>query len=344
MVAERAPRECTRKGQSTMKNPRRSGLIAGIAAVALLIPAVPAYAESDATTSADEVAATVAGLAPVEVVAADLDAVSSGVAASLNGGGTTVVATDPTDGVQVSSPDGVTVLSFSLPGAAHLDDAVVANDGSVTYVGDASTPSVNVVAADDSIRVSTIIENAAQTEQFSYDFGAGATVEIQEDGSAIAYVTEPVTNPETGETLDAERIIADVAAPWAKDANGLDVPTRYEASGSVLTQVVSHADGDYAYPVVADPTYDRPNFVQYRVRFNRAETATIASGGAGMIASIGCGPMLPVCLVAGATIWWNASVAQNSSPKRCVQITATMPYVVPGLIWWVDTYSGGPCR
>lgn len=36
--------------------------------------------------------------------------------------------------------------------------------------------------------------------------------------------------------------------------------------------------------------------------------------------------------------------AQKSSPKRCVQVTATQPYVVPGLVWWVDTYRGGPCR
>ncbi len=34
----------------------------------------------------------------------------------------------------------------------------------------------------------------------------------------------------------------------------------------------------------------------------------------------------------------------KSSPKRCAHVTATQPYVVPGLPWWVDTYRGGPCR
>ncbi|WP_374316152.1 hypothetical protein [Microbacterium sp.] len=327
-----------------MKIRRHSALVAGIAALALLIPALPAHAAADPDAAADALAETVAEVAPAAVVAADLDAHPTGVAAPLEGGGETVLATDPSNGIAVTAADGTNLLSFSLPAAARLDDAAIADDGSVSYLGDAKTPSVSVLAAEDAIRVATVIDSPAQAQRFSYDFGEGATVEIQEDGSAIVYVVEPVTDPETGETTDVEKIIADIAAPWAKDANGADVPTRYVASGAVLTQVVSHAAGKHAYPVTADPTFDRPNIFQYRIRFNRAETATIASGGAGVIASIGCGPMLPVCVLAGSVIWWNASVAQNSNPKRCVQITATQPYIVVGLYWWVNTYSGGPCR
>lgn len=78
-----------------------------------------------------------------------------------------------------------------------------------------------------------------------YDFGVGATVEVQEAGSAIADVIESVADPETGETMYGENTIADVVAPWAKDANGADVPTRYEASGSVPTWVVAHSRGMY---------------------------------------------------------------------------------------------------
>lgn len=326
-----------------MKTHPRRALVASIASLALLLPVLPAHAaESDAEPNA--VAAEVAQAAPTDISAADLDATPGGLAAQLDGGGATHLGADASTGVAVTAADGTDVVSFTLPGASRLEDAVVADDGSVTWVGDASTPSINVVAAEDAIRVATVIESASQGQRFSYDFGPGATVELQEDGSAIAYVSEQVTDPETGETLDGEKIIATIAAPWAKDANGVDVPTRYAASGSVLTQVVSHRKGAFTYPVVADPTFDRPNFVQWRVRFNRAETATIASGGAGVIASLGCGAMAAVCAVAGGVIWWNASVAQNSSPKRCVQITATYPYVISGMYWWVDTYRGGPCR
>lgn len=327
-----------------MKHPRLAAVVAGIATFALLLPATPATASPDTDGAADRVANAISKVAPTKVVPTDLERRSSGLSATLADGGRADLAMKPRAGIKVFSAEGAEVVSFTLPDAGRLADAAVADDGSVTYLGDAKTPSVNVSPAEHALRVTTVIESAAQTQRFSYDFGPGAVVELQEDGGAIAYVIETVTDPETGETADAEKIVANIAAPWAKDAKGVDVPTRYLASGSVLTQVVSHVKGKHEYPVVADPTFDRPNIFQYRVRFNRAETATIASAGSGVIASIGCFSMLPVCVLAGGVIWWNASVAQNSSPKRCVQITATQPYVWPGLVWWVDTYTGGPCR
>lgn len=309
------------------------------------VPAASADTGADGTDlTTEEITALVAEVEPAPITATQTSESSGQIVATLDGDGTATIAAAPDDGVSVRSSDGEETMSVSLPGAGHLDDATVGEDGSVTYLGDANTPSINVIAGEEKIRASTIISDASQTERFEYDFGGGVTVEIQHDGSAIAYTTEEVTDPDTGVTTSIEKIVADVATPWARDADGIDVPTRYEASGSTLVQVVEHRSGNYTYPIVADPTFDRPNFFQYRVRFNRAETATIASGGAGLIASIGCGAMAPVCVIAGGTIWWNASVAQKSSPKRCVQVTATQPYVVPGLVWWVDTYRGGPCR
>jgi hypothetical protein len=43
-----------------------------------------------------------------------------------------------------------------------------------------------------------------------------------------------------------------VAAPWAKDANGADVPTYYRLEGTTIVQVVSHQAA--TYPVTADPS------------------------------------------------------------------------------------------
>jgi hypothetical protein len=326
-----------------VKSPRSRIVTAAAIAVALVVAGAPAYA-APLEDPADAAAAAVAAVAPESVSSVETSLDGGDIVASLSDGAEVAVAQDPSSGVSVTTAAGEAALEVPLPGAGNLDDAVVTEDGSVTYVGDATTASVNVAVADDAIRVSTIIDSSVQAESFSYDFGAGVTVEINEDGSAVAVVEDTLTDPTTGQATAVDRIVADINAPWAKDADGNDVPTHYVADGSTLTQVVSHRGAATAYPVVADPTFDQPNILQYRVRFNRAETATIASGGAGVLASIGCGPMLPVCILAGATIWWNASNAQNSSPKRCVQITATQPIVVPGLIWWVDTYTGGPCR
>jgi hypothetical protein len=44
-----------------------------------------------------------------------------------------------------------------------------------------------------------------------------------------------------------------IAAPWARDANGRAIPTRYEIQGTTLVQVVDHRRPGVVYPVVADP-------------------------------------------------------------------------------------------
>lgn len=309
------------------------------------VPAASADTGADATDlTTEEIVALVTEVAPVPITAAQTTESSGQIVATLDGGGKATIAAVPDDGISVLLPDGEETMSVSLPGAGHLDDATVGEDGSVTYLGDANTPSINVIAGEEKIRASAIVSDPSQTERFGYDFGGGVSVEIQQDGSAIAYTTEEVTDPDTGVTTPVEKIVADVAAPWARDAAGIDVPTRYETFGSALVQVVEHHSGDYAYPIVADPTFDRPNFFQYRMRFNRAETAIIYDKGLGALGGLACGTMAPVCLLAAGSLVWNAGIAEKSRPKKCVQVTATQPYVIPGLVWWVDTYRGGPCR
>lgn len=43
------------------------------------------------------------------------------------------------------------------------------------------------------------------------------------------------------------------AKPWATDAAGIALSTRYEVQGKHLVQVVDHSGPGIAYPVVADP-------------------------------------------------------------------------------------------
>ncbi|GIG41119.1 DUF2599 domain-containing protein [Cellulomonas phragmiteti] len=51
----------------------------------------------------------------------------------------------------------------------------------------------------------------------------------------------------------AGRIVLGAAAPWAVDAAGVAVPTRFEVTDGVITQVVDHRTEGVTYPVVADP-------------------------------------------------------------------------------------------
>jgi hypothetical protein len=48
-------------------------------------------------------------------------------------------------------------------------------------------------------------------------------------------------------------VIGVIAPPWAKDANGTPVPVSYSTSGSEITMTVQHQEGNYAYPIEADP-------------------------------------------------------------------------------------------
>ena len=68
----------------------------------------------------------------------------------------------------------------------------------------------------------------------------GHTPELQPDGSVRFFDSD---GNESG----------GVASPWAIDANGEEVPTRYTLDGTALIQVVDHEGA--AYPVVADPVW-----------------------------------------------------------------------------------------
>lgn len=317
-----------------------SAWIASAAICGLMVAGTaPAFATSE--PSPDSVADTVAAVAPVDLEAVPLDVSDGYLTAAPGEGGEIAAGVDATDGLTFTPAEGTRTTTVGLPGAATLGDAVVSDDGSITYSGDAATPSLNVLTAADAVRVSTVISSAEQGTEFVYDFGVDATVEIHADGSAIVDTDADEGSPEP----QAELIVADIAAPWATDAAGAPVETYYVAEGGVMTQVVNHRKAAITYPVVADPTFDSPNVVQVRVRFNRAETASIAAGGwGGVIGSFSCGAMAAVCVLASGTLVYQAGIAQNSKPKRCVQITATSPVIIPGIYWWVDTYSGGRCR
>lgn len=323
-----------------MRLKRHSALMSGALVCALVLAgATPTFASSD--PDADSVADAVSDAAPSDLTALPIEESRDQLTVSPNEGGEITAAVDPSEGLLFASKDGDHAATVGLPGADDLSDAAISEDGSITFAGDHATPSVNVMVADTAVRISTVISSPNQTEEFTYDFGDAAVVELQDDGGALVLSTETVADAQG----EAEVILASIAAPWAVDAAGESLETRYVADGGTLTQVVEHHDVNVAYPVVADPSFDQPNIFQFRVRFNRAETRTIAQNGLASLGGAICGaPMALVCIVAAGSIAWNAGVAENSKPKRCVQVTGTNTYSPLNVVWWVDTYRGGPCR
>lgn len=150
--------------------------------------------------------------------------------------------------------------------ASASDNATVytADDhGFVTGVGTSGTNAGFIVLQD---------ETAPST--YSFEIGAAdASLTLNDDGSVT--VTDAAGN-----------FVNYIETPWARDADGRDLPTSYSVEGNILTQTVSTEGA--AFPVVADPTTGcGPGWCS--IYFNRNETKAIAAGGPTAATAIAAG-------------------------------------------------------
>lgn len=86
--------------------------------------------------------------------------------------------------------------------------------------------------------------NAPQRYSFAVSGPAGSKVRVNADGTA--------------DLVDRRGFrLLSAAEPWAHDATGKKVPTRYVAGpdGRSLVQIVDHHRGRLAYPITADPVW-----------------------------------------------------------------------------------------
>lgn len=142
--------------------------------------------------------------------------------------------------VAVAAPEGD--VTTSLPNEADTSDGVVATDGTIVYTGEEGQTDVAVQAVDDSVRIQTILNGPEAPTTYTYEWSVPADAEITtlESGAVFALNEEG-------------SLIAGLAAPWAKDASGRDLPTHFEVSGSTVRQVIDTSEPGIQYPVVADP-------------------------------------------------------------------------------------------
>ncbi len=126
---------------------------------------------------------------------------------------------------------------------ADASAAVELESGAIAYPSDNGVANT-VVPLTDGVQMLTTLASADAAESFAYpiDVPDGGSLSLVESGSAVI-------RDAGGNTLIT------TTAPWARDANGRTVPTHYEVDGTALVQIVDPATGDYAYPIIADPTY-----------------------------------------------------------------------------------------
>ncbi|WP_405542518.1 hypothetical protein OG478_12590 [Streptomyces phaeochromogenes] len=182
--------------------------------------------------------------------------------------------------VKVSAADGST-LSVGLP-ASDATNGVTSSQGTVVYPHAAGSTSLAVQPlADGGVRALVVVEDASAPAdyRFGLDLPSGSVVRQQDDGSAVI-----VRN---GETLGK------FEAPWAVDARGRSVPTRYRFEHGALVQTVDF-DAGTAFPVVADPSWKGVK-KRAKAALKNSNTSTVAGAVGGCVAGaiagvIGCGP------------------------------------------------------
>lgn len=153
-------------------------------------------------------------------------------------------------------------------------------------------------------RMSAVI-SSKKSPSPSWDFGPGMSLEV---------------TPEGGATLSKEgQPIALFDAPWAVDATGKTLPSRYEAHNGLLTQVIDYPRGT-TFPVVADPTWKvYPWYV--RVTFNRYESIRVTATVAACVPIMGLIPSLPTKVVAAACLLLVAThLSPISEPNACLTV------------------------
>lgn len=127
--------------------------------------------------------------------------------------------------------------SVSAPWARH--GMAVAKGDTVDYAVDTSR---------DAVMVHSILNSESASERQTYRFENVDWIMVDEQtGAAILFRID----------ADGAHPVGGVDTPWAVDADGRRVPTRFETSadGNTLIQVVEHHVGGFSYPITADPKW-----------------------------------------------------------------------------------------
>lgn len=250
---------------------------------AALVPGIPTAATAAAEDEGDRLLGAVEAAAPGTLRAsAATDAVTASPEDESvwhsESGASVVVATEAIGGVTVNALD--RELQVGLPFADEASDAVAVDSSAVAFDNGNGSTTLPVVHEDGSVQIFTIIDSADAPTRYDYDVSTpdGGTLTELENGAILVTAADGA-------------FVGVIAPPWAKDASGTEVPTRYVIEGNKITQVVEHAEGTQ-YPVVADPwlgvtlfSYVSRTTYSGDYRYNGFPTvggALILSGGGGI--------------------------------------------------------------
>lgn len=220
------------------------------------------------------------------------------------------------DGVVALAGPAPTTLAVRLPAQAKAHHALVDQHGAVVYSADSKNDTALVVEplVSGKVSIQTVIPNAGASNRYTYQLQSGVTAVERTDGGLDLVGVDPASGLKVS--------VGSVDAPWAFDASGAVVPTRYEVSGSTFTQVVQLSKS-LTYPVVADPTYGWTNWILPTAYLNWSESLKAAGdvAGVGVICSLVTLWNGPAGVLCAAETWEINSRSKTAvSHGKCVTL------------------------
>ncbi|MBU3178482.1 hypothetical protein KPL47_19350 [Clostridium estertheticum] len=157
-----------------------------------------------------------------------------------------------TDHVKVSDLENKTnSFEMLLPKEANNTNSTISTNGTIVYNNEVnSNANVALQPTNDGFRSLVIINNLSASKDYTFEF-------ILPKGSRLITAKEYLGSEcDTKEVfvVNKDNVITSlISPPWAKDANGSNVPTYYRVEGNKVIQVVEFTKNN-VFPIVADPS------------------------------------------------------------------------------------------
>lgn len=128
----------------------------------------------------------------------------------------------------------------------------IAHDGTRVFATPDPGVDLTTTTLTDGVQVATVTRNAAASTETTYRLGGDVIASLGDDGGVI--IGRRVTGARVaGHDWRPVVTLGQLNAPWARDAAGNAVATRYVLDNGAIVQEIDHRASTTNYPVVADP-------------------------------------------------------------------------------------------
>ncbi len=153
---------------------------------------------------------------------------------------------DLSTGIRVGFPD---LGQENIPELSNTGGTILYN-GSESDVSLAIQPVISDFAS--GMAVHTVIPNAESSHEYHYQIEGGIPIVNEAGGVDIFKKIQLIDD--NGFAQEVDSVVSTFDAPWAVDAVGNSINTRYEVRGDEVIQIVEFSESN-VFPVIADPRW-----------------------------------------------------------------------------------------